>query len=653
MSKRKQTKYDPVVLALTVERIREGKITYRQAEIETGIPKSTLSDHVNRIHDRIVPGPEPALTPAIEDRIFSWLKKMAEIGYGKTKKDLFEKVAQIVTKLNISTPFNDNRPSESWYRGFMGRYPELKRKQALLLSKQRAGITRENLNEWFTDLRKYLETTGNEDILEEPSRIFNADETGFPLAPRPGRVIASTKQPHVYQFGSSSKQQITVLVAASASAHYISPLVVFPGTNFRQTFMEHFYNELPDAVFGRSGNGWMDQELFLNWLQSGFDPECTKKGIKRPILLMVDGARVHISLDISKFCDQNRIILYVFFPNATHLIQPLDLSFMGIVKVNYKECVREWSRDNPGESYDKVAFLAVFREAWKRSTTVEAAVKGFKQSGLYPWNPKAVDGKKLAPAELYEGPKEADVLPEIDTSVNDGKAEEKKGECVIGDVRYALVPIQNKKVEEKTNNEVLTELLMPPRANSTPKRAKLTGVRAPGLPRCISSNAYRNMAKATDDKKTAELKAKEERKRVREESKRLRMEKEAEAKRKREELKADRLLAQMKRSNIQRNKLKKPPTPVTSTDSSSEESIVYASSSSGAGSESDAWYEGSTSSCARCMVRFTKENRKLAIGCDTEFCRRWFHRECTGLELDGKTEEEIENLPFNCVFCKK
>ena len=101
------------------------------------------------------------------------------------------------------------------------------------------------------------------DILEQPNRIYNCDETGFPMAPHPMKVIASKGDPHVYQQGASTKAQITVLLTASAITHCMPPLMVFPGQNFRTTFVEEFYNIFPDAVFGHSPSGWVDQALFL------------------------------------------------------------------------------------------------------------------------------------------------------------------------------------------------------------------------------------------------------------------------------------------------------------------------------------------------------------------------------------------------------
>ena len=81
-------------------------------------------------------GPEPYLGKELEDRLAAWLIKMARIGFGQTKEQLFGKAKQLVTQLGITTPFPNGRPMDNWYRSFMNRYPELSERQPMIPSKQ-------------------------------------------------------------------------------------------------------------------------------------------------------------------------------------------------------------------------------------------------------------------------------------------------------------------------------------------------------------------------------------------------------------------------------------------------------------------------------------------------------------------------------------
>ena len=113
------------------------------------------------------------------------------------------------------------------------------------------------------------------------------------------------------------------------------------------------------------------------------------------MILFIDGAKVHLSIKASEFCARNDIILYTLYPNATQLIQPLDLVLMGSMKNIYKEEMRKWLVHNIGETFDKYRFVEVFRETYQWSCMVINAVQGFKKAGIIPWNPDKVKTGKL------------------------------------------------------------------------------------------------------------------------------------------------------------------------------------------------------------------------------------------------------------------
>ena len=115
------------------------------------------------------------------------------------------------------------------------------------------------------------------DILQDLSRICNCDETGFLLAPKSKKVIASKHDKHVYQGGMTSNiTQITVLLAASAMAHYVKPLVVYPGVQLRHDLHDGNHCRFPERLFRNSPSGWMDMELFHSWLENGFNKSLIK-----------------------------------------------------------------------------------------------------------------------------------------------------------------------------------------------------------------------------------------------------------------------------------------------------------------------------------------------------------------------------------------
>ena len=325
----------------------------------------------------------PTLDMNSNKRLYRWLLKMARIRYGQLKQDLFDQIQSIVIHLKWETKFANGHPDKMWYCLFLNCFPDLKLQQDQALSCQCVGILQNALDLWFHVLFEYFEEMGNLSILQEPLHIFNTDETGFPMAPYPTKVLAGKGDPHVYQQGSSDKLQITVLMTSNAIALYVPPLIVYLGCNFCQMFMENFYSNFLSAIFGHSANGWMDADLFEKWLEESFIPEVEKAWILKPVLLMIDGTKCHISLPISKLCDEHNIILYTLLPNATHLIQLFDLSLMGSIKTHYHKCVRKWLQNHLGTVYNKNMFIEVFSEV-NKATTVENAVSSFQHLSVGP-----------------------------------------------------------------------------------------------------------------------------------------------------------------------------------------------------------------------------------------------------------------------------
>ena len=145
------------------------------------------------------------------------------------------------------------------------------------LSPARCDILYDNLMYWFWELKDYTGEVKQADILQDLSRIYNCDETGFPLAMKTKKVIASKCNKHVYQGGTTSnKTQITVLLAASVTAHYVKLLVEYPGVQPRLELCDDYHCKFPEGLFGNSSSGRVDTELFHSWLENGFNESLIK-----------------------------------------------------------------------------------------------------------------------------------------------------------------------------------------------------------------------------------------------------------------------------------------------------------------------------------------------------------------------------------------
>ena len=220
------------------------------------------------------------------------------------------------------------------------------------LSKARSMVHPGMCHEWYGEFLAFMDHyhAGDVDIWDCPDRWYNCDETGFPMCPKTGKILCAKDAKNPYTITSSDKSQITVMACLSAGGNFMEPMIVFPQERFNFNPLAGFRN----ACIGRSSNGWMDSELFLEWLGL-FSKHLDDLQVKRPVLLFCDGHKTHLTEDASLFCRANDIILYCLLENSSHLMQPCDLRFFSSLKANWKTAVMDFQDQNIGEVVTKMS----------------------------------------------------------------------------------------------------------------------------------------------------------------------------------------------------------------------------------------------------------------------------------------------------------
>ena len=147
---------------------------------------------------------------------------------------------------------------------------------------------------------------------------------------------------------------------------------------------------MPGTFYGLTANGWMDQELFENWLMSHFGRYAPPV---RPLLLFIDDHSSHYSPQAVRFAFDHEIILFTLPPNTTHMTQPLDKGCFGPLKASWRKVCQQFVVSNPGRVVTRMSFSLLFTEAWKKSMSMQNIISSFRVTGIYP-----VDRSKLLPA---------------------------------------------------------------------------------------------------------------------------------------------------------------------------------------------------------------------------------------------------------------
>ncbi|KAJ8966802.1 hypothetical protein NQ314_003298 [Rhamnusium bicolor] len=352
--KNKFRKYDEQNLKNAVEEVKNGG-KLREVCRRYGVPKSTVLDRIKgRISETCKKmGPDPILTIEHEQQLADWISELARCGFPFKKNELLQSVQKIVKDENLKSPFRNGRPGEKWYAGFLRRHPKLVLKNGETLEKYRAQLTQEYIRSWFLDLKTFLTESKALDILDNPSRMLNEDETGFRLCPKTGRVLG-LKGHNLYVVKTGNgKENLTVLSTFTADGRLCPPVVIFPYVKPPRTIVDSVPSHW---ILGKSDTGWMRSEVFYEFVANGLNNWLEKEDIQKPVLFLVDGHKSHMSLELSKFCSNNGIISYALPPNATHLLQPADVAVFKPLKEYWRQEVREWQADNFNKVVTKSEF---------------------------------------------------------------------------------------------------------------------------------------------------------------------------------------------------------------------------------------------------------------------------------------------------------
>lgn len=173
------------------------------------VPRTTLTRKLKEGHDKMLKRGRPkTFTDEEESQMLKWASVCAERG---TPRSSVKKILDIPS-LQRSNPFKNNLPSRKWSSEFMSKYKgTLRLRTPEALSKASAAVRGEDLVKWWAYMDDYFSRNGLREILSDPSRIFNADETYFAFNPSPKKVIVPTGgQSYVAQI-SGNKTGATVL----------------------------------------------------------------------------------------------------------------------------------------------------------------------------------------------------------------------------------------------------------------------------------------------------------------------------------------------------------------------------------------------------------------------------------------------------------
>jgi hypothetical protein len=138
----------------------------------------------------------------------------------------------------------------------------------------------------------------------------------------------------------------------------------------------------------------MTAEVFFKYIANVFHLYLVREGIKFSVVMSVDGHKSHLTYQLSFLSSELETEVIALSPNATPILQPADVAVFRPSKVSWWRALTKWCTIRPGEVLNKVLFAPLPKKFIESSAKPETLAKVFRASGLYPFNPNALDYRK-------------------------------------------------------------------------------------------------------------------------------------------------------------------------------------------------------------------------------------------------------------------
>lgn len=93
------------------------------------------------------------------------------------KKGTFTGNSQIIGEDGRKNPFNSGIPGRKSFNSFLSRHTDVTQRYAESINSAWSRVTEESLRKWHSDFRQFLIIEHAADVLDDPDRIINADES--------------------------------------------------------------------------------------------------------------------------------------------------------------------------------------------------------------------------------------------------------------------------------------------------------------------------------------------------------------------------------------------------------------------------------------------------------------------------------------------
>lgn len=127
------------------------------------------------------------------------------------------------------------------------------------------------------------------------------------------------------QDGSHEWVNLLACICVDRSALPPSLIDQSPSESLQSSWVEDIKEGEHSDFIASSLSGWKNNKIGVAWLKQVFDWFNRSKSYSSYRSLLLDSHGSHVTQGVIEYCDQNKILLMIFPPHATHTLQPLDV----------------------------------------------------------------------------------------------------------------------------------------------------------------------------------------------------------------------------------------------------------------------------------------------------------------------------------------
>ena len=273
--------------------------------------------------------------------------------------------------------------------------PELKvlKPRSLKIACAKCG-TIENVEKYFESLEEDINKYG---LQNKPHLIFNVNEKGLTSNHKPSNVVSGIEWHTTSAVTSGKSSTTTAIGCGNASRFAVPPYFVFKS----KRMMDDLINgAMPGAAGTVSETGWSNTKVFKQYLSNHFLNFIPGRN-DDPVLLLLDGHKSHVAVDIIEWAQERSIILHILPAHTSHILQPLDVGCYGPLQRIYdNECHKTMRQNHSIITRYNVCELGC--KAYQRALSPENLQSAFRKTGIYPLTMTVINRDLLKPSKVFK-----------------------------------------------------------------------------------------------------------------------------------------------------------------------------------------------------------------------------------------------------------